>query len=782
MDVKTINEWADFWYYDIGVTPLPVFSKNKNDHTKPLAKVKWTKYQKSELDEKTFVQWKSQNLFKDGIAILGGFVYRGKNKGKYLIMVDCDNQKGIDELSPKGGLKIMCQRTLVEQHKDRVDKAHIYFYSDKPIHKKIVSGNESANNHPAIEIKGNGGHGIHIVSPSIHVDGHPYEITSIGREPAFVISLEDQIQKICNKFGIKYLDDESKFEYSQTQASKFMADDFRIGESEGRRPALLSVCGHWFWERQERLDDEETYNEVLELSYQWNKLHCTISLTESQIKKQCSDALKKAKYYVESGEMYPLLKNSKKKEITDTQLSNKDPAKIDITGNILMKNHSFITPRGTEKILLYTGMIYDNYEAEAIIKEETEELITHCSNNDTIETINKIKRRTFISLGDIDSDPNIITILNGILNIKEQKLSNHTPDNISKVLVPVRYTKPLHEIKEDTIFSDIEENLKDTTFYQYLTRSFTIHGIFRRKNFETILEIMASILIKKQIDQRAFIFLGGGENGKSVLLDYIESILGRGTGNVSHIPLHELSDDKFMSAELDGACVNIFSDLEENELKHTGKIKGIISGEGIKVQAKYGQPFDLFPFAKLLFSCNRFPKVYDQSQGFFRRWIIIKWERSFEGDPERVPDLLAKLTNNQEEKNLVFSCLIPLANRLNRLGMFSHTNTWRENQKEWNENADPIDAFDSDYIMDNEGHKTKRETYQFYKGIMLERGETPLGMGQFSKAFSEYHDEDRVEMYIGDKDGNDNKHNPTRRTERVWLNIDFKIPQQTNLS
>jgi len=523
-----------------------------------------------------------------------------------------------------------------------------------------------------------------------------------------------------------------------------------------------------------------------------NSLYCKLRIREYSeedatkqvhtVNKKCAEPLdeKEITYNIKYAEAFfqniiiPSMNNTQETnyvDCTNEKLSHKDPAKIDVATYILMKNHTFITPRGTEKILLYNGMIYDNYEAEAIIKEETEELITHCNNNYTIETINKIKRKTFVSLEDIDSDPNIITILNGILDIKAQKLSEHTPDNISQVLIPVRYVKPPLPIKEDTIFTDIEKNLKDTLFYKYLTRSFTIHGKFRTENFETILEIMASILIKKQIDQRAFIFLGGGENGKSVLLDYIESMLGRGTSNVSHIPLHELSDDKFMSAELDGACVNIFSDLEENELKHTGKIKGIISGEGIKVQAKYGQPFDLFPFAKLLFSCNRFPKVYDQSQGFFRRWIIIKWERSFEGDPERVPDLLAKLTSNQKEKNLVFSCLVPLANKLNRLGVFSHTNTWRETQKEWNENADPIDAFDSEYIIDSESHKTKRETYQFYKGIMLEKGETPLGMGQFSKAFEEYHDYDRMEI-----DGNVN-----RRTERVWLNIDFREPQQINL-
>ena len=46
---------------------------------------------------------------------------------------------------------------------------------------------------------------------------------------------------------------------------------------------------------------------------------------------------------------------------------------------------------------------------------------------------------------------------------------------------------------------------------------------------------------------------------------------------------------------------------------------------------------------------------------------------------------------------------------------------------------------------------------------MFEKGETPLGIGKFGKNFSEYYEEDR-----------DNK-------TRVWLNIDFREPIQTQL-
>lgn len=440
--------------------------------------------------------------------------------------------------------------------------------------------------------------------------------------------------------------------------------------------------------------------------------------------------------------------------------------KIDNVAKELQLRNTFVTIRKTEEILLYNGKIYDNLQAETIIKEETEKLIPNCTSHHSNEVINKIKRQTYAELNDFDTDPNLVTIENGILNLETLELKPHTPDHLSRVLLPVEYVQPKYGIKDETIFEDVKENLKDTLFWKYLKNSFTVNGKFKEDNFNTVLEITASPIIKRHVDEKAFMFLGGGENGKSVLLAYIQSYIGK--NNVSHIALQDIAEDKFMRANLVGMSANIFPDLEQNELRHTGKVKAITSNEGIEVQKKHQQGFTLYPFCKMLFSCNRFPKVFDQSQGFFRRWIIVKWERDFENDPDRIEYLKEKLEANQEEKNLVFSCLVRIANKLNKVGKFTHSKDWAIIQKEWIENADPIDDFAVNYIIDSDHNKTKRDTYHFYKNIMLSKGETPKGIGQFSKAFAEYHDEDRVEI-----DG---------KTQRAWLNIDFKVPKQITLS
>lgn len=448
--------------------------------------------------------------------------------------------------------------------------------------------------------------------------------------------------------------------------------------------------------------------------------------------------------------------------VEDSSKLSKSNDLIDKTSDLIQKKMELVTNRQNKEILMYDGKIYRKDTAtKSIIEEEVEKIIDNCTTHERNEVINKLKARTGKDLDEFDKDYNVISLENGILDIETLTKKDHTPKHLSTVLVSVEYNEPKHKIHDETIFEDIENNLKDTLFWKFLKSSFTVNEEFQRESFESILEITASFFIKKQIDEKAFMFLGRGENGKSVLTEYIINLLG--SDNVEKISLQALSEDKFMSAKLVGKMANIFSDLNDSSLNDTGVIKNITSMEGIEAQHKHGHPFVLQPFCKLLFSCNRFPKVQnDQTQGFFRRWMIIKWQRNFENDPEKDEHLKDKLKENQEEKNLVFSCLIHLTRLLMKKGKFTYSKNWKETQEEWNANADPLNDFVETCIVDSDGNRGVRETYKFYRQMMISRQETPLSIAKFGSAFKEYFDHQVT------KEGG--------KSERVWLNIDFIIP------
>jgi Bifunctional DNA primase/polymerase, N-terminal len=206
-----INEWADFWRYTIGVNVIPADTRKKVTYEK------WPEWQDKPIPEELHNQWKTENKFSNGIAVVLGKVWHNKQKlALYLNGIDADNSNVVDEICSRNGegsipLNQLANWTLVEQHPDDTNKAHIYVYSYKPFAKKssdrVVIGNNGDDcNIPAIEVKGEGRHGIFFCCPSIHKNGYRYQILGT-QEPVIAGDFERHIDNICKKYGISYLTD-----------------------------------------------------------------------------------------------------------------------------------------------------------------------------------------------------------------------------------------------------------------------------------------------------------------------------------------------------------------------------------------------------------------------------------------------------------------------------------------------------------------------------------------------------------------------------------------------
>ena len=443
---------------------------------------------------------------------------------------------------------------------------------------------------------------------------------------------------------------------------------------------------------------------------------------------------------------------------TEEHLTGKQ--KIDNMANKLQAQYEFCTFQDTEELLIWTGQIYSNKIAIKTVKEEAEIAIPNCTEGNRLEIINKLKARTYADREDFDNNPSLITLENGVLDLDTMELKPHNPGHLSRVLLPRTYTKPAHKINDKTLFADVAKNLKDTKFWKFLTSSMTLDDIVQHKDIETLLEMLAAPLIKHQIDEKAFMHVAKGGNGKSIFLEYIGHFYGKTNGlNAS---LHDLATDRWIPAELDGKLYNTFGDISKYHLVDTSIIKTITGSDTITVQKRWQNPFSMLAFAKLIFSTNRFPKIYDQTEGFFRRWIIIEWKRSFTNSPDKIPNLRDILYPDIEEMNQVFSCIVYVAKALKNRGVFTHTTPWKTIQKEWNANANPVDGFYADCIKeDHNGYVTKHDTYQHYKTYALDKGDMPLSKKKFGIEFSEYADDDRT-------------YTDVNRNERVWIDIKFK--------
>ena len=175
-------------------------------------------------------------------------------------------------------------------------------------------------------------------------------------------------------------------------------------------------------------------------------------------------------------------------------------------------------------------------------------------------------------------------------------------------------------------------------------------------------EIAAWLMLPDASIQKAVLLLGEGANGKSAWLNLLRTFLG--SENVSSLSLHRIEADKFSAARLVGKLCNIGTDLPTAELAGTSLFKALTGGDAITAERKFEASFEFRPFVRLLFSANSAPRSDDATHGFFRRWLVIPFNRTFDAsDPDTVPRaaLDARLSEPAELSGMLNRALAELA-------------------------------------------------------------------------------------------------------------------------
>jgi putative DNA primase/helicase len=219
------------------------------------------------------------------------------------------------------------------------------------------------------------------------------------------------------------------------------------------------------------------------------------------------------------------------------------------------------------------------------------------------------RRRTYASREEFDvRKPYILNLQNGILNMHTLELTPHSPDQLSLVQLPVNY----------------DPNARCPQITKFLRQ------VLHREDVVTALEVIGYCLYKTAEYEKAAMLVGSGLNGKGVFLKIIEALVG--LENTSHVSLQELDADRFAMEGLYCKMVNTFADLKRIKLKSTGHFKMLTSGDTIRAQKKFKDPFNFRNYAKLIFSANEIPESEDQTYAYYRRWLILEFEKVFDDE------------------------------------------------------------------------------------------------------------------------------------------------------
>lgn len=261
------------------------------------------------------------------------------------------------------------------------------------------------------------------------------------------------------------------------------------------------------------------------------------------------------------------------------------------TPEIYVYNNGIYEQKGISTIGEFTRSTYKG----AFTKELLNEIITKI----TYDKECTIDQEEFFK----DKHKHLLPLQNGVYNIQEKKLINYNRTYKFFTKIPVEY-------KEGQDCPEIKK---------------FIHEVLGGEE-EAIMqmqEFIGYLLLREYRYEKLVMMLGKGSNGKTRLIELLTRFIGK--ENTSSVTLKALSEDQYSAGLLFGKYANLAGDIGNEPIHNSDVIKALTGGDQISANRKHMSHLKFQNHAKLVFACNELPPTYDDSHGWWRRWLFFQF-------------------------------------------------------------------------------------------------------------------------------------------------------------
>mgnify|MGYP001604515528 FL=1 len=318
-----------------------------------------------------------------------------------------------------------------------------------------------------------------------------------------------------------------------------------------------------------------------------------------------------------------------------------------------------------------------------------------------------LKTETFVK-PDIINGITLFNVKNGLYDIDKMTLLPHSADVYSINQLNVTY----------------RENAECLLWQRSLDQIFENDAV----RIMLLQEYFGYCLTRDNDYEKALFLFGEGANGKSVVLYVLEELIGK--DNCSSIPLEKFNDSHYI-ARLRDKLVNISLETNAKTNVYDNMFKAIVTGDTISADEKYGQPFQFKPYCKLLVSTNNMPRVGDKTEGYYRRILILPFNRQFSIE-ERDPKLKQKIAAS--ELDGIFLWSLNGLTRLRKRGYFEESasmQTVKDAYRKKNNNV--IICVEEQCVLDAQADVGSDALYVAYRDWCLENEYRPLSKILFGR-------------------------------------------------
>jgi len=223
----------------------------------------------------------------------------------------------------------------------------------------------------------------------------------------------------------------------------------------------------------------------------------------------------------------------------------------------------------------------------------------------------------------LDSKPYLMCFNNGVVDFKEKNFRPGRAEDYLEKSTNINYI-PLDRNRDAVVITEIND---------FMTKLFPLEKL---RNY--MWEHFASILIGGNLNQKLHMYIGDGENGKSVLTDLLLQCLGDYS---STVPLSLITQSRQKQGQaspdivaLKGLRLALMQEPSKDDRINDGAMKELTSCvEPIKGRNLFSTPITFIPQCKIVICSNNFMKVASQDHGTWRRIAIADFMSLFTDKP-----------------------------------------------------------------------------------------------------------------------------------------------------
>lgn len=298
----------------------------------------------------------------------------------------------------------------------------------------------------------------------------------------------------------------------------------------------------------------------------------------------------------------------------------------------------------------------------------------------------------------VDADPFLLNVANGVIDLRTGKLLAHDPALLQTKLAPVEFNP-------------------DATCPTWLR--FINSVMFGDAELIEFLQRALGYCLTADVSEQVLLFFhGNGSNGKSTMLDTVRRIMGDYAVTVPHRLLMGDENHDTDALKLMGARLAEAHEVRTGARWNEASLKRITGGDTLQYRALYSSQHTEFrPTHKVLVSGNHRPQVDDLSYAFWRRMRLVPFVQRYVGPDEpgyefvpedRHKDPLLAETLRAELPGilawLVRGCMAwQAARQLDPANGLGYPEKMREAVKTYREDQDPIGRFLDDRCVFTKG-------------------------------------------------------------------------------